>query len=108
MLKTTLAAVCTIALLPVGAAHAVTPAEMCKTLGETAATVMEVRQKGSLSLSEMLEVGADENPVVSELVRQVIFDAYDSPVYGDNEVRKRAIKEFRNQAEMKCHRTMGS
>jgi len=80
------------------AGHAETSQERCIAVGELGASVMQARQ-GGVPLREALRA-TDGNSAV----QQIVMVAYQVPVYGTENMKRQAIREFEEEVLMACLR----
>lgn len=66
----------------------------CRSLGETAAVIMEARQMG-VPLSDMISSLPE--------ARSLIMEAYKETRWSGDEMQEQAIADFRNEMEMTCY-----
>ncbi len=86
-----------VAVLP-GLASAMTN---CEYTGKMAATIMTGRQAG-LPMSKLLDISE------GKMEKEMVFQAYDVPLYQSEEFQQRAVKDFSDRWEVTCHRVMRS
>jgi hypothetical protein len=75
--------------------------EFCGSMGELAATIMENRQSG-VSMATMMEAVPGEGNSTSELSETLIISAFETPRYSTDQMQKRAVEEFRDEAYLSC------
>ena len=80
------------------AGHAETSQERCIAVGELGASVMQARQ-GGVPLREALRA-TDGNSAV----QQIVMVAYQVPVYGTENMKRQAVREFEEEVLMACLR----
>ena len=73
--------------------------DRCETLGELAATLMEVRQKNDVPMSAMMDADGRADPLWQQMVRE----AWGVSAYSRPENQKRAIMDFRSKWERWCY-----
>lgn len=82
---------------------------LCKTLSETAETIMTKRQNG-VDAYELVDAGEklrSKNPSkelnkVTSLGRNFIIEAYSKPLFSTEEYKQKAIYEFKNDKFIEC------
>lgn len=75
--------------------------DACKNLGEIAAGIMNYRQSGK-PLHEMMERATSTN---NQLLKSIVIEAYERPIFPDAEGRTRTIADFRNDVELVCYKS---
>ncbi len=73
--------------------------ETCASIGNFAETVMENRQAG-VSMAKMMEL------TDTELLQEIIINAYSSPRYSVERNQKREVADFRDRWYLECVRNM--
>ena len=79
----------------------------CKVVGDMAENVMTQRQGGA-TMSAMLEVYAQELsavPAAVDHISKLTLLAFEQPLFSTDEAKKKAVIEFRNQAELGCFKS---
>ncbi len=69
--------------------------ETCAAIGNFAETVMENRQAG-VSMAKMMEL------TDTELLQEIIINAYSSPRYSVERNKKREVADFRDRWYLEC------
>ena len=78
----------------------------CGGMGSMAAVIMEARQTGS-PMSKMLALAASsDDPVVADMARAFVLDAYQRPQWATDDAKADEINRFRNSVEMLCFEAM--
>lgn len=77
--------------------------EYCASAGRMAELVMDARQK-ERPMSVMMQLKVD--PKISELYESMVMNAYNQQAFLTDENKQRAIKEFRNAAELECFKSV--
>jgi hypothetical protein len=85
--------VCSLALTTAAQAQG----DPCERVGRLAELTMEARQLGE-PMSSMMAIAQ------TGTMRILVERAYEMPALYSPEARKRAIREFRNEAELECYR----
>lgn len=70
----------------------------CQQFEKMAELIMKSRQAG-ISMSEVMGVSKISE---IELARKMVIAAYESPRYQTEEMKQRAIEEFKNEAYLQC------
>jgi hypothetical protein len=78
--------------------------DLCKSLGKSGELTMRSRQQG-VDMSAVMELANKAGPM-KQVLRHMIIDAYDEPQYSSKEMQDRVIKEFSNQAQLKCYKNL--
>lgn len=73
--------------------------KLCANIGVLAGLVMTLRQKGA-PLSDALENAKD-----IKVLREIVFDAYESPRYSTEQHQERSIADFRDTWQLRCLRS---
>lgn len=77
----------------------------CESLAEFAETIMTARQRG-LTLSSALELLNDAKfERIRDLLRTIVIQAYEAPLWSTEENKTKAIGEFRNEVHLACLRS---
>lgn len=90
------AAVAAVAIVAATSAAAETKQETCTLIGQLAAVIMEKRQDG-VDMSRLMEI-AD-----TELVRELVIFAYDTPRFSSEGYKRTAVQDFANEAMGVCY-----
>lgn len=69
----------------------------CKSLGELAYGIMELRQEG-LPMSMVMGISEDK------LVQGMVMDAYNRPRFSTDSYKQEAMENFRNDVEALCYK----
>ncbi|WP_265974207.1 hypothetical protein [Brucella intermedia] len=96
------------AILIAGTAYADDKAALnkyCESAGRMAELVMEARQNEQ-PMSTMMKLEID--PKYSELYQSMVMSAYNQQAFLTEKNKQRAIKEFRNAAELECYKSAKS
>jgi hypothetical protein len=83
-----------------------TPTENCTVIGGLARKIMEARQNGvdmSAVMSGFDKVDGD--PDFKILAKDVVIQAYATPLFNGEEYQQRTISEFSNEMQLKCYQT---
>ena len=91
-MKKTILALVLISSMPVTAQVS----ELCREINEVSKTIMNKRQSG-VSMIEMLDIAKD-----NEIVKKIIMDAYDTPMYSVESNKQREVTKFANQWLSAC------
>lgn len=76
----------------------------CEQAGNLAAAIMEAHQKG-VSLSDTLaNFQAVSNAAARQALKELALDAYDAPRYSTPAMQQKAIRQFRDDETLKCHK----
>jgi hypothetical protein len=80
--------------------------ETCAMIGKMAETVMTDRQNGT-PIGEMI-AWAKTFPTDAhrDLARSFVLEAYDIPAYGIEPIKKTTIREFTDDIQLKCYKSM--
>lgn len=70
----------------------------CKLISSLAETVMVNRQNG-VSMVKMMETAKG---AVKDMTETLIMSAYDKPRFSTDEMQKRSVEDFRDQAYLEC------
>lgn len=85
-------------------AYALTQTEMCNQLNEMAKVFMEERQSGRV-MADLINV-IEQDEVATErgkkLLKDMIIDAYQRPMYSSKELKEREVVDFQNRWYMQC------
>lgn len=73
----------------------------CEYTGKMAAVIMDGRQFG-IAMSKLLEINE------GKMEKEMVFQAYDVPLYQSEEFQKRAIRDFSDRWEVACHKALRS
>jgi hypothetical protein len=76
----------------------------CKSLGEMAAAIMESRQLEVDPNEQLKSLAGIDNEHWEQLGAKLVGAAYERPAYADENKRKRATQEFRNEYEHACYK----
>lgn len=95
----TIATLLTILAAPVMASPAMD--EFCVGQGNLAASIMGGRQAG-VTLERALEIAATAKPLMNELARGLVLDAYKHPRWTTAAVRETTIREFGDHITLTC------
>ena len=80
-------------------------AEVCPKQGKIAGYIMSARQYGTF-MSEKLAEYPEDTPLQAT-VRNIIYVAYDEPIWSSERRKEQAIHEFRDMVEVQCFRALG-
>lgn len=94
-------AICLTMGLSIPTGFAAEPEEVCPSIGEMAASIMQARQGGTIMSTAMGLVPADN--ILRDLAVDLVKKAYAVPQYSVEENRNRAVIEFRNDTELACY-----
>lgn len=75
----------------------------CHELGEMSKSVMLARQAG-VPISKVLDTAKrnSPDPVVLQLLKAIIIEAYEKPRFDTEAIKERVISEFGNSVEVAC------
>lgn len=73
---------------------------LCEGIGQAARSIMEGRQNG-VSMIKLMSV-ADNAGELAPLLKNLVQDAYDSPRYETQEMKKRAAQDFEDKVYATC------
>ena len=83
-----------------------TPKDTCFAIGKMSKTIMENRQIG-VPLVDMLQVPEGiEQENLANIVRQIIFEAYDRPKFSTKEYQIEVAEEFSNEVLLSCLKSL--
>ena len=87
------------------AAHAQDEADACASIGGFAEILMEKRQQG-IAMSDLMKlVASAEGPQqLVSIARQMVIAAYEKPQYSVDANKADAVRQFRNEWELKCYK----
>jgi len=96
-------AIAAMLMLSPAVSYAVTAAaDVCDSLGSLATTIMEVRQQG-VSSSVLLAITETADIDTQEMVKTIIMQAYEQPIYEDVQLQKMAIDNFSTIVLLACY-----
>ena len=72
----------------------------CQKIGQLSSKIMESRQRGA-PMSDLMQIAGD-----SELMQQIVIDAYETPRFSSDKYQENAIKDFRSEWELACYKAM--
>ena len=78
-------------------------APQCANIGKLAEGIMHARQAGK-PMSFVMQVFAKEWPEAYDQVRFIVIEAYERNQHSSDDMRKAAIKRFREVAELGCYK----
>lgn len=78
---------------------------VCNLIGKIAAPTMELRQSGK-PIGEMMTLAAASAEAIRPMARMMVVQAYESPAYGTDESKNRAVREFSNSSQLACYKTL--
>lgn len=90
------------ALLCASPAAADVRVELCETMGQIAAAIMQQRQENQPMSVLMARLVAAEDGPIRDATIDLVKKAYSGSAYGSREVQERVIANFRNEAEAAC------
>ncbi|WP_273772756.1 hypothetical protein [Brucella intermedia] len=89
-------------LLSTSAAQAENADKVCKSWGDLAAKIMQLRQMET-PMSRVIEIAADGEK--DSISRQIVTQAYEQPAYSTKTHQARAVDSFRNRIELACFKS---
>ena len=84
------------------AADGANPDKVCKSWGDLAAKIMQLRQMET-PMSRVIEIAADGEK--DSISRQIVTQAYEQPAYSTKTHQSRAVDSFRNRIELACFKS---
>lgn len=74
----------------------------CASISELAETVMEARMNG-ISMKDSMAINENhENELLKDILRGLIIEAYNTPLYYTEEAKENQKREFSNAAYLSC------
>lgn len=76
--------------------------DTCKLVGDLGERIMRLRQNRASLQSTLVDVKATMDPKFHASLEDMIIAAYEVPAYNSDELKKRAIGDFRDQTQLGC------
>jgi hypothetical protein len=76
--------------------------DTCKLVGDLGEKIMTLRQNRASLQSTLVDVKATMDPKFHASLEDMIIAAYEVPAYNSDELKKRAIGDFRDQTQLGC------
>lgn len=79
--------------------------EFCTNIEGMARSVMKARQS-NVSMTKIMKIMADHFPDDNGLMRKIVIQAYEKPLYSTAEYQEREIDEYANHWAMLCYKAL--
>jgi translation initiation factor 2B subunit (eIF-2B alpha/beta/delta family) len=79
--------------------------EFCTNIEAVARSVMKARQS-NVSMTKVMKIVADHFPNDNGLMRKIVIQAYEKPLYSTAEYQEREAEEYANHWAMLCYKAL--